>query len=205
LKLERENKMATKIETVFSTGAMLYTVIHNPNDGTIWNTANSAWETFNASVWAQYAISMTEQATTGYYEANYPTAISGVLTTEVCYQQSGSSPAISDAPATGIGQSQGSNVAAIANSTTAASTLAISVGTMPTGAIVSGTLTSTAFTTSLADTTDNVYQGRLIIFTSGALVRQVGNITAYSGSTFTIMVGGAFTSAPSAGDTFIIV
>ena len=194
--------MPMPIETTFASGSTLYAVLHNP-DGTVWNDLNSAWETFNASLWAQYAIALTEQGTSSYYKAAYPTVAVDALSTVVIYEQSDVAPAITDA-ASGIGQSQGVNVAAIAENLSVTETLQISLLGMKTGAVVTGT-SSSIFTTNLADTTNNVYQGRLCLFTSGALIRQVGNIIAYSGATHAITVGGPFTATPSAGDSFIIV
>lgn len=195
--------MTTPIETAYATGMSLYVVIHNPN-GKVWNTNTLAFENYNSAHWGQYAISMTEQTNSGYYSAPYPTQIEDVLTSEALYIRGGGSPALGDS-SIGIAQSQGANVAAIGNDAIAAANLAASAGTMITGAVIAGTLTSTSFPTDLPDTTDDVYIGRIVVFTDGDLIRQVGNIIAYDGATQTITVAAPFTGAPSSTDTFVIV
>ena len=73
-----------------------------------------------------------------------------------------------------------------------------------TGAAVAGTLTTTAMTTDLTETTDDHYNGRVIIWTTGALKGQATDITGYTGST-KLLAFTAVTEAPSAADEFIIV
>ena len=196
--------MTTPIETVYQSGVTLYAVIHS-SEGKVWNTNSLAFENFNSAHWGQYAISLTEQTGSGYYSATYPAEITDTLTTETIYVQGGGSPAIGDAPPIGIAQSQGTNVAAIGNEVTAAANLAASAGSMITGALVSGTLSTTEFTTDLPDVTDDVYIGRIVIFTSGDLIRQVGNIIAYDGATSKITVAAPFTDVPSVADKFVVV
>ncbi len=86
----------------------------------------------------------------------------------------------------------------------AAAKLATSAGTIVTGAAEAGTLSTTQMTSDLSETTNDHYNGRIIIWTSGVLQSQATNITDYVGSggllTFT-----AVTEAPSAADTFIII
>lgn len=96
------------------------------------------------------------------------------------------------------------DISRINNSSGAASNIQVAADTMITGAAATGTLTTTIFTTNLASTTTDAYKGRLIVFTSGALIRQAKSISAYS-NTGQITVSLAFTTAPSNGDTFIIV
>jgi hypothetical protein len=194
------------IETTFTTGATLYAVIHH-TDGTVWNDSLEVFEAYDDSKWAQYAIPLTEQGSSGYYRGTFPAGAKGdFLTTEVVYQQAGGSPTLGDAPATGVGQSQGFDVAAIAASVVAASNLNKSLLSMIQGAVTSaGVATASKFFTDLADDTDYVYVGRIVVWTSGVLIRQVGNITVYNGLEKSITVGGPFTQAPGVADTFIIV
>ena len=97
-----------------------------------------------------------------------------------------------------------SDMLAVSTSTDAADKLEASVGTIENAATIAGTLTTTAFTTNLTEATDDHYIGRVVIFTSGALLRQATEITDYAGATKTVTVA-AMTEAPGAGDTFIIV
>lgn len=194
------------IETTYSTGSTLYAVVHH-TDGRIWNDVAQAYQAYNGASWAQYAIPLTEQGSSGYYRADFPAAAAGdFLTTEVVYNQAGVAPDTVDAPATGIGQSQGVDVAAIAKSVVAAARLALSLGGMITGTVTGAVAaTTTAFPTTLNDAADNVYQGRLVLFYSGALIRQVGNIAAYDSVNGLVTVAGPFTEAPGVADAFIIV
>lgn len=86
----------------------------------------------------------------------------------------------------------------------AAAKLALSAGTIVSGAAAAGTLSTTQMTTDLTEATNDHYNGRIIIWTSGVLQNQATNITDYDGAskmlTFT-----AVTEAPTALDTFIIV
>lgn len=198
--------MSNPIETTFSSGATLYAVIHH-TDGTVWNESLQVFEAYDDAKWAQYAIALTEQGSSGYYRGTFPAGAKGdFLTTEVVYQQAGGSPTLGDAPATGVGQSQGFDVAAIAKSCVAAQRLAISLGGMITGAVTSAAApTASEFTTDLPDTANNVYQGRLMLFYTGGLLRQVANIAAFNGTTKAIKVAGPYTAAPGVADAFIIV
>lgn len=193
------------IETTYSSGSTLYAVIHH-TDGRVWNNIEEAWEAFEDAKWAQYAIAMTEQGSSGYYRAEYPAGAGGVLTTEVVYNQAGGTPALGDAPATGVGQSQGVDVAAIKTNVIAASNLQKSLSSMIQGAVTAlGTSTASKIYTDLSDAAANVYQGRIMIWTSGALIRQVGNILSYDATDNFLIVSGPFTEAPGVADTFIIV
>lgn len=85
-----------------------------------------------------------------------------------------------------------------------AAKLAVSASTIVVGEAEAGTLSSTQMTTNLTEATDDHYIGRVIIWTSGALLNQATEITDYAGSngllTFT-----AVTEAPNATDTFVII
>ena len=85
--------------------------------------------------------------------------------------------------------------------------LEASAGTIVTGNPVAGTLSTTEMTTNLTETTDDHYNGRVLVFTSGTLAGQATNITDYDGAskklTFT-----ALTEAPQTGGqltSFVIV
>lgn len=93
---------------------------------------------------------------------------------------------------------------AVAGNTEAASDLSFSARTIVRGAAVAGTLSTTQMTTDLTEVTDSHYNGRVIIWTSGALRDQATDITAYLGSTKRLTYT-AVTEAPVAGDTFVIV
>lgn len=191
------------IETIYLVGSNLYVIIHAPN-GTVWNDNSQAFESYNASNWADYAVHLVEQAGSGYYLGTYPAAIAGVLTTEVLYERVGGAPAISDAPPKGMMQSQGADVGAIAGDQPAAQNLSAAAASEVRGKAVTGTLSTSQATTDLTQALNDAYAGRTVIFTSGALKGIAAGITAYGASNGLL----SFTTlpvAPSNGDTFIIV
>ena len=72
------------------------------------------------------------------------------------------------------------------------------------GNAIAGTLSTTQMSTDLTEATDSHFNGRTIIWTSGVLLGQASNITAYTGAT-KVVTYTAITEAPSAGDDFLIV
>ena len=98
----------------------------------------------------------------------------------------------------------GVDVVSISGDTTAADNLEESATGIVTGAAAAGTLSTTQMTTNLTEATDDHYNGRIIIWTSGALAGQATDITDYTGST-KLLTYTAVTEAPSAADTFVIV
>lgn len=79
-----------------------------------------------------------------------------------------------------------------------------SAETIEIGAAEAGTLSTTQMTSDLTEATDDHYNGRIVIWTSGVLLRQATDITDYSGATG-LLTYTAVTEAPSAGDTFVIL
>ncbi|MHA2067291.1 MAG: hypothetical protein ACXABY_23230 [Candidatus Thorarchaeota archaeon] len=106
-------------------------------------------------------------------------------------------------PAALIGGRMDSDVEAINNDTTAASNLRQSTLQVITGQ-AEATPSTTVIQTDLAETQDDIYIGRIIIFTSGAAKDEATDITDYTGSTGTVQVT-ALANAPAATDTFIII
>lgn len=97
-----------------------------------------------------------------------------------------------------------SDVEAINNDTEAAIDLKSSAKTIVRGAAITGTLSTTQMTTDLTEATDDHYNGRIIIWTSGVLKDQATDITDYAGAT-KLVTYTATTEAPSNTDTFVIV
>jgi hypothetical protein len=202
--------MALTIETIYQTGATLYAVIRRRADGQVWNpTLNAgagAFEAYAVGHWAQYAIPLVEQPSSGYYAGAYPTGIVNTLTSEVLYVQVGGSPASTDAPPFNIGMSQGQSIAAVVGAALDAANMAAALGVEITGAAVGTVPGPLSVTTNLPDTTDNVYLGRVIIFTSGAMIRQAARISGYVGFTKVLSVlSWPSNLVPQNGDTFIII
>lgn len=67
------------------------------------------------------------------------------------------------------------------------------------------TATTTAFTTDLAESTDDHYNAMFVVFTDGALQGQSRKISDYDGIQSTVTVATAFTEAPATGDPFLII
>lgn len=106
------------------------------------------------------------------------------------------------------GSNQPVDVTKISGDSTAADRLEAMMDGSPNGSVdtTSFTPTTTAFETSITEATDDHFNGRLVLFTSGALLGQQKEITDYT------LSGGrgkfttnAFTEAPASGNQFIIV
>lgn len=96
------------------------------------------------------------------------------------------------------------DVGEISGSSTAADNLEASTLGIVSGQAQTGTLSTTQMTTNLTEATDDHYNGRVVIWTSGALAGQASTITDYVGST-KLVTYDAVTDAPSNSDTFVIV
>lgn len=199
--------MAQPILTVYLSNRTLYVVI--VYNGQFWNKDTPAFENYSQGNWVHYAVPLTEYTSSGIYQATFPAGIpAGALPTEFLYQQNGGSPILPGSAGgdsfLSLMQSQGANVQTISGSGSAATALSLSGNTIVSAAATAGTLSTSQMTTTLTNTVDSAYNGRLIIWTSGVLQNQATNITAYSHTngrlTFT-----AVTNAPTAGDTFIVV
>jgi len=194
--------MGYPIETVGASGLTLYAVAHHP-DGTVWNTATSEWEAFSAGNWSLYATYLAEQGASGYYRAIHPVSDETILVTEAVYVQGGGSPSQGDAPASGIGQSQGSAIGAVMYSRIAAANMAKNLDIMKSGLAVAGTLTTTQMSTNLRDSYD-AYKGRLLVWTSGTLIRRATYIAHFDPATL-VLTFGQVERAPVVGDAFLII
>lgn len=73
------------------------------------------------------------------------------------------------------------------------------------GEVNDASATSTTFISNLSQTTDGYYHDKVIVFVSGNLIGQARHIETYTGSTKSITVSQAFTSAPANGDEFLIL
>ena len=94
------------------------------------------------------------------------------------------------------------NILAISGSTTAADNLEGGGLGLVVSTCASGS-TTTSIVTNLTEATDNHYNGRVITFTSGALLGQTTSISDYNGTTKTLTVV-ELTEAPSNTDGFVI-
>ncbi len=96
------------------------------------------------------------------------------------------------------------NVTAISGDSTAADSLEASLETLVTGTATGTPTTTTMADSALTEATDDHYNGRVIIWRTGALKHQATDITSYDGTTKTFTFT-ATTNAASAGDAYVIV
>lgn len=202
--------MASTIEVVYLSGVTLYAIVRRRSDGLVWNQAlnggDGDFEVWNAGNWAQYAVPLAEQPSSGYYAGAYPANIGNFFTSETVYVQAGGTPAASDAPPFILTLSQGSGVAAVAGSGQAAANMGAALSTQQTGAAVGTAPSPTEVTTDLVSTVDDAYLGRVLVWTSGALYQQAAPISAYDGTTKVVSVlAWPSNLTPADGDTFVII
>jgi len=86
----------------------------------------------------------------------------------------------------------------------AAAKIALSAAGIVNGSAAAGTLSTTQMTTDLTEATNDHYNGRVVIWTSGVLAGQASDITDYDGAS-KMLTYTAITEAPSASDTFVIL
>lgn len=219
--------MAGLIEAFSESGYNLYAHIRNVA-GQAWNTSIVAFQNWNPANWTDYSVAMTEDTSSGFYKVAVPAAITAQRLTLLVYNMAGGTPAAGDQKfgnSTGLwdgatwesGWSTGArtlttlagvpgiNVAEINGNAAAAIKLAISADSMISGTAIAGTLSVSQMTTDLTLATNNILFGRVLYFVGGALNGQVGAISAYLGSTKRITFFTPLTSAPVAGQAFIIV
>lgn len=102
----------------------------------------------------------------------------------------------------------GVNMVQISGDTTAADRLEALLDATPTGAVVDENdpdPTTLLFETNLTEASNDHYNGAFVVFFSGALLGQSRKISDYDGTNKIITVATAFTEAPGAGDTFMIL
>lgn len=193
-----------KVFMGYTTGKTCYFLAFNP-DGRVLDAQAKTWVAFVLADLANYFMNFTEYDSSGFYYGTYPSDFDlDVLPTEVSYQQSGVTPAFPDDTLIGVGQSQGSNTAAINTSISSAVNLNKSTQVIASGIVQAGSNLITQIVTDLDGATDNLYRGRVVIFSSGAMDKAAAIITAYAEGT-KILTFTAIPTAPTPGDTFIIV
>lgn len=83
--------MANEIQTISASGRTLYALVRNAS-AQVWNGATSLFETYTVGDYANYAVTLTEQPSTGYYVGSFPSTITaaGTYNIDVRWQQGGS-------------------------------------------------------------------------------------------------------------------
>ncbi len=199
--------MNAPIQAVYTVGQNLYAVIFGNVDGKAWNQTDQVWEAYASGHWAKYAVALVEYANSGYYRATYPVPAGSLsqLTTEVIFLRAGGTPTLGDTPATGLYQSQGSNVGAVGNAWQSAQNMGNALGAEQAGAISGTPGSATLLPTNLASTAADAYAGAAIILTSGALIQQRSFVTGYDGAGNLQIQGFPSGGTPANGDLFILV
>lgn len=200
--------MNQPITAQYTTGRALHVLRQDPNTMKFWNTDSVAWEDYNSANWADYAIPLTEYTGSCIYQAAQ--TITGLAVNTIDYLYERISP-VATLPSLaggdifiGSGQSQGSNMVAINGFVAAAENLGESSKTVEQGIVQAGSNTTTQIVTDLSGATNNLYTGRVLIFTSGAMKRATGIIKTYDAGT-KILTFTAIPTAPTPGDTFLVV
>ncbi len=129
--------MASELQFSFAAGRTTYVLVRNVI-GQIWN--GSAFVAYNSSNYSLYTISATEQgAASGFYTATFPSAIVAGVYYIVAKNQTGGSPAETDATAaTGDYQWNGTNTLPLSDLTTSGQLGNISPIRMAQGVALSG-------------------------------------------------------------------
>ena len=136
----------------------------------------------------------------GMYKVVISAAESTADVVPLCGKSSSSGVTISQSSWSNI-----ANVGAVNGNLNAAIAQAAGAGSMVVGELTAGSATGVLKGTGSMSTTDDFYNNRLLILTSGALSGQGRRINDYLGAAKTFYVDGDYTSAPSSGDDFIIV
>lgn len=222
--------MGTSVIIPHVTGASYIRGVVINDAGEYWNISGTpAFEEYDAGNIDDYGIAAAEDGSTGIYRFTFPSGIPLGTYTALGLDAAAASLAETDFPAVAVGEvawdgtdllglsgigsrlpaalvsdRMSADSVAISGSTAAANKLKASAETIETGAATAITLSTTQMSTNLTEVTDDHYNGRIIIWTSGVLIRQATDITNYNGTTKTLTFT-AVTEAPSDANTFIIV
>lgn len=194
------------LEALFTPAANVYARVRGVVGGVrkIWNptlnTGAGGWEVWNPANVAQYAVALTDDGT-GYYSADFPANISGVITSETYYNNA--APNVADAPITGIQYSQGRNMNGAAGDPAAAANVQLAAGAAIAGA-ASGSPTNQVIPTNLSTADAAAAVGGSLIFAASAAgaPRCSGRVVGSSGSTLTLAA--PLPAVPVAGDLFVV-
>lgn len=174
---------------------------------------NSGGGTHDEAGWYAITLDATDTDTVGRLQLHVK--VSGALMVQAEYQvlEEAIYDALIGASAAGfdangrvdVAGTPDVNVAQISGSATAADNLEASALGIVTGAVNDASATTTSFVADgFTEATDDHFNGRIIVFTSGALANQATDITDYTGGTQTLTFT-ALTEAPADNDTFVIV
>ena len=206
------------IWTHTGTGKTVYVTIRSAVR-TYWYTVTPELEALTMAHWADYDIALTETpASSFFYVGDWPAALTtvGFYWVDV-FEQAGVGPVRADDTLIGgiIGYWNGTavlpwaaDVTQISGDSTAADRLEAFLDAMLSGAVVDDDNphpTASTFKTDLSAASHDFFNDAFVLFYSGALQGQSRKISDYSGSTKVLVFAKPFTTAPSAGDAFIVI
>jgi len=197
-------------------GAQIPTV-----DVTLWKGATApamtgdAYARLGAPAGASVSADIADLPTVAEFEARTIAAADYTVVSDLGTVQTGDSFAIvnhvtygNSALGTALAGTLTANMTQISGDSTAADRLEAILDATPGGTVVDDNdpdPTTTAFETNLTEATNDHYNGAFVVFTSGALLGQSRKISDYDGTSKVLTVAAAFTEAPTAGDTFLIL
>jgi hypothetical protein len=88
--------MSNEIRARYTSGSTLYAVLLRGSDGDAYYTVTPAFEVPTASHWTSYALTMTEQSTTGLYYGNMPGSLAAGRYDVLVFLRAGGSAATTD-------------------------------------------------------------------------------------------------------------
>jgi len=193
---------------VWSVAARVLTANTNLNDPTSATIAAAVWDAVQSShiIAGSFGIIASEIATLQTSIDDVPTVAEFNARTLVAanYFDPAADTVTLVTTTTTVTNQVTADVTALNGVAASAVNLERSASTIVTGKAEAGTLSVTEMTTDLTEATDDHYNGRVLIWTSGVLQNQATDITDYVGATGKLTYTGV-TEAPSAADTFVIL
>jgi len=189
----------------------LYLIIRNKRAGTAWNPTAAAWQAYSAAAYASFKTAPSEVPTaSGDYEFDFSTTGSAADTISWSWNfQSGGSPALSDTVvATGSEYWDGTTFGLASQVSSISTSLSDSIDLSITSSVNDPAPRAYGFSGAAGlSGVDNFYaqNGLALCFTSGALKGLKATIAGYEGASRKFSFMASFPSAPSDGDTFVIL
>jgi len=200
---ERIKAIDDKLPTNYIMGSAVQTDKDDEIDAILADVTGINGEAMRGTDNAALASVATEARLAELDAANIPTDLASIQTDTDAIEVD-TQDIQSRLPAALISGKIDADATALSGSVAAADNLEASTEVLMTGAAIAGTLSTTQMTTDLIEDTDDHYNGRVIIWTSGVLLGQATDITDYTGAS-KLLTFTAVTEAPTAADTFVIV
>jgi len=218
---------ANEIQFQYETSNSVYAIIRKPSTNQVWDITNTQWTTWNDLNIGDYDLPLTDHGG-DFLSASFPAGITDAGDFPVTlYEQDGASPATDDLMVghgsvlwDGTAEVTLSDVRSVTtklddtleddNGTyrftsnaleEAPSSMGAGLTALLTGTAQAGTASSITLAAG-ASSTDNYYQGALVILTGGTGADQFGLIRSYVGSTKVATIYGTWATNPSSDTTY---